>query len=1138
LSESSLWGDACRRAFVALVAFSAAATILARAADAGLAKVTAVQNVVETKAASAPDWAKSAAGQSLGAKDRIRTGAASRAAILYSDQTLHRMNEKSEVEILPPAGGGSGIVKIFSGQSYFTTRTPKDFGRVQTPTVTAAIKGTEFAVGVAGDGTTVITMIEGIVAASNEFGSVTVSGGEEAVTEPGKAPRRRIIVRPRDAVQWSLYYPPILGGADAERLKAMGADGDRLVRAASDLSAGQVDAARALIDDARAADPKNPVALALASVVALANDRRDEARTLADSALAADGSSPSALLAASFAAQADFNLARASQLAEKAAALDPDNAEAKARVAELRLAQGDHAGARKAADEAVSRQPDSARANTVLGFVHLAAYETKEAAASFDRAVEADGGFPLAHAGRGIARFRLGNLRGGREDLQTAVMLDPEESLYRSYLGKADYEDYRSTEAGKEYAAAKDLDPKDPTPWLYSAILLQTENRPVEALQDLNGAIERNDYRAIYRSRLLLDEDRAVRSTDLARIYRDLGFESLGLVSARRSADESQSNYSSHLFLAGNYRAVPGFASSFLSETLQARIYQPVGVNSVRRDSQGGLVGLNEYTALFDRPRARGYVSASYGATDTDLTSYAPNSPAYIDSISVDDSHTWSGDLTGTYHNDRFSAKVEAQAFSDDGFRVNNEQDAHVYSAFVEGAATARDTIQFNAIVGNRKTGDLPLRQRPPIIFPGQFDTDELNFGLGWHRAFSPGTDLAVSAIWNKTDQTATLLDGSFSPTSVHAEATLTGPQLEAQFVRRVGRYGWIAGAGGFDGTLELSSSLSTSTTSGAELFGNAYGYLKVSGLGPVELVGGLSVESVDAPVGLLPPRDSRIPPSDVRYQNTQVSPKFGLTSTYGEAGLTLRAAVFSRLAPSIGRLQTLEPTQVSGFNQFYDDPGGTESWNYGVGFDQQFLSKIFFGGWWLMRHLDVPESSCANPNPNSNCSQPDPNFPFYTGPAVVAMRNVDADLATAYFNVLIGKYVAGSINWELDQRSFSTTQVSQTGFFQNYVKTERYRPQVRVFLPVGFFASLAGTYRTQRVDQFENLTTQEITKIWRPKFWTMDAAIGMRLPKRLGFVTLEGTNLTDREFDFYDQSLQEQVIPARRVVLRADFQF
>ena len=259
------------------------------------------------------------------------------------------------------------------------------------------------------------------------------------------------------------------------------------------------------------------------------------------------------------------------------------------------------------------------------------------------------------------------------------------------------------------------------------------------------------------------------------------------------------------------------------------------------------------------------------------------------------------------------------------------------------------------------------------------------------------------------------------------------------------------------------------------------------------------------------------------------MSPKFGLTATYPEAGLTLRAAAFSRLAPSIGRLQSLEPTQVSGFNQFYEDVGGTESWNYGVGFDQQFLSKIFFGGSWIIRHLDVPEATCINPNQFSGCGSQEGTE--------LAIKNSKGDLASAYFNVLIGKYLAGSINWELDQRSFNTTQVSNLPFFQNYVKTERYHPQVRVFLPIGFFAAVGGTYRTQRVDETDDLTIA-VTRVERPKFWTMDAEVGWRLPKRLGFVTLTGTNLTDREFDFYLQSLQEQVIPARRVDLRADFQF
>jgi tetratricopeptide (TPR) repeat protein len=1093
-------GDVRTIALVALVIGCVSAAFSARAADAGLAKVTAIQNTVETKTAAAGAWKPSAEGESLAAKDRIRTGPASRASLRYSDQTLHRLNEKSEVEILPPSQGGSGIVKILSGQSYFTTRTPKDFGRVQTPTVTAAIKGTEFAVSVAENGGTTITMIEGTVEAANEFGSVTVTRGEEAVAEPGKAPVRRIVVRPKDAVMWSFYYPQVVGGSDR--------GDERVNRAASALSSGQVDEARRLLDEAQAADSNNPTALALSSIVALTGDRRDEARSLADRAVAANGSSSAALLARSYVAQADFDLDRARELAEKVASVDPDNAEGLARAAELRLAQGDHDGAREAAEEAVNRQPNNPRALTVLGFVQLANYRTDSAAVYFDRAVQIDSGFPLAHAGRGIAQIRQGHVAGGREELQTAATLDPGESLYRSYLGKAYYEEKRATEAGKELAAAKDLDPKDPTPWLYSAILLQNENRPVEALHDLNGAIERNDNRAVYRSRLLLDEDRAVRGTDLARIYDDLGFDTLGLVAARRSADQDQANFSSHLFLAGNYRELPGFASSFLSETLQARIYQPVGANAARPDVQGGTVAFNEYTALFDRPRFRGFLSGSYGETDTELEN-TPNT--------IDESNNWSGSATGTYNGDRVAASLSVRKLKDDGFRVNNEQSNSVYSGFVEYAPTERDTFQLNAIFADRETGDLPLRQVPTNFFPETIHTKEWNAGLGWHHRTSPALDIAASGIWNDTKQSLTFLNVGTG------EARLKGPQLEGQMVYRQRRVTWVGGAGFFDGTFDAGPSATAD-----EKFGNIYGYAKIRGMGPVEITAGASAEGVDTPVGLLPPRDSNILVTSTGFNEWRLSPKLGVTATF-QSNTTLRAAVFSRLASPIGRLQTLEPTQVSGFNQFFEDVGGTHSWNYGIGVDQQFASIVFFGGSWMRRDRTIPEATCPAPDPFAGCSgQPG---------SVVVDRTSNDDLAAVYVNVVAGKRVAISVDWDLDKRAFDTTTMSPLFLFQDRIETQRIRPQVRVFLPIGFFASVTGSHYDQEVDQFDDLTSPVRTTV-EAKFWTVDAAVGWRLPRRLGSISLEGTNLLDEQFGFYEQSLQENVIPTRRVSLRADFAF
>src|SRR5262245_63824380 len=215
----------------ALALVSSVAVAAEPAGPKPLGKVASVQNQVESKSATAGDWAPSTVHQPLNALDRLRTGPGSRAAILYSDQTLQRINEKSEVEVLPPGSGNPGVLRVISGTHYFTTRTPKEFSRIETPSVTAAIRGTEFVVDVAEGGTTTITMLEGVVDASNPQGSLQVVAGEQAFVEPGKAPVKKIAVRPRDAVARPFYCPAVIGKSDAARLNELGAAGTRLPRA-------------------------------------------------------------------------------------------------------------------------------------------------------------------------------------------------------------------------------------------------------------------------------------------------------------------------------------------------------------------------------------------------------------------------------------------------------------------------------------------------------------------------------------------------------------------------------------------------------------------------------------------------------------------------------------------------------------------------------------------------------------------------------------------------------------------------------------------------------------------------------------------------------------------------------------------
>ncbi len=1084
--------------------------------DAALARIASLRNEVETKRGPTEKWNPSTLHQQLFGNNAVRTGAESRAAILYSDQTLQRLNENSELEIVAPTQEKRGLLRLLFGTHYFSSDAPKRFNEIETPAVAAAMRGTEFVVEVARDTTTTITVFEGRVEASNPQGTLMVGTGEQAYVEPGKAPVKRIVVRPRDAVAWALYYPAVLGGSDQARLAELGDDGDDLIRAAELLASGQVDQATPLIDGVRQRSPEEPTALALAAVTRVASNQNDEALRLAEAATTADPQSPAAALALSFAAQSVFDISRARELAEEAARLDPDGSLTLARAAELRMAEGDLKGAESAATLATRRDPTNARALSVLGFAKLAQFRTAEAEGLFENSIAADSEYSMPRLGLGLTRIRLGRIDDGLEQLEIATALDPGDSLLRSYLGKAYYEVKRSADAGDALAVARELDPADPTPYLYDAIRKQNENRPVEALGDLRSSIARNGNRAVYRSRLLLDEDRAVRASDLARIYNDLGFNRLGLVTARRSADDDHSNYSSHNLLAGTYRTIPSFAPAFLSEVLQARIYQPVSVNAARPDIVNDTVSFNEYTALLDRPRTRLFGTASYGETDEDLSELVDD-PDYLESITVQDSRIQSGELVVTRNGDRYAAALGYRGSSTDGYRVNNDHDNETYRGFFQYSPTHRDSFQLNVQAGDQEAGDLPVRLFTTLVNPERFETDLLNVGVGYHRVLSPGSDLAVSLIYNDTEQTAIA-----APGATPGQSTLQGAQLEVQQVLRRSWGTWVFGVGGFRGEVEQAGGAQQLETD--DELTNGYAYLHMRPQATLSLTLGAALEHVVAPVGLLVPRDSRYQPTEIDVSETQLSPKLGIT-WFATPKTTARAAVYSRLSPAIGRVQSLEPTQVAGFNQFFFEPGGTESLSYGVGLDHEFGKRLFGGFSLLRRELTIPEAFCEFPNPFSGC--------ISQQVSTVVDRESSDWHGDAYLNLVLGKQWAASLDYLYESREFDFFKIDNQAFFQDELRRQRVQPQLRWFHPNGLFASASGSYFDQEIDEFNTYDPRfGTTRTLNDDFWIVDLAVGYKLPRRYGSIVLEGRNLLNEKFAFFERAVEENLVPARMITL------
>ena len=331
-------------------------------------------------------------------------------------------------------------------------------------------------------------------------------------------------------------------------------------------------------------------------------------------AVTADPNSAAALIALSYAQQALFNLEDALGSLKQAVQINPENALAWARLAELHLSFADLDEALQAAQKAVAPDPNLSRTQTVLGFAYLTQVQTTEAKGAFERAIELDQADPLPRLGLGLAKIRDGDLDEGRREIEIAVSLDPDNSLMRSYLGKAYFEEKRNTQSAAQYEMAKQFDPKDPTPYFYDAIRKQTTNRPVEALQDMQKAIELNDNRAVYRSRQLLDSDLAARSASQARIYSDLGFQQLALVEGWKSVNTDPTNFSAHRFLADSYSILPRHEIARVSELLQSQLLQPLNMTPIQPRlaesnlfliSAGGPAGLsfNEFNPIVQPQR-------------------------------------------------------------------------------------------------------------------------------------------------------------------------------------------------------------------------------------------------------------------------------------------------------------------------------------------------------------------------------------------------------------------------------------------------------------------------------------------------------------------------------------------------------
>lgn len=941
----ALWRET--RGFLVLLqvflAFTTICASVARAADASpacgnsVARVVSIQGIVEVQTAGQTTWTRvTRLDTSLCDGDRLRTGPASRSALFVQPESLVRLDRNTTVAVsqLPE----ETLIEFFQGDlrpaasnscgaGYFISRFPRKL-KVNTPNLSAAVEGTEFLVAL-NCATDQVSVFEGKVRVSqlaDASASVLLQAGQTAAAGPGEAPALKLNIKPQDAVQWVVYYPP-LTPPDArfeEDCRAVAGDQRAaclIARAERLLRAGHVDEANNQINDAIAIAPMNSDAKALQSIIHLVRNEKADALRVAQEAVDANPASAPAWLALSYAQQADFKFEAALTSAHKAIDFAPDNALALSRVAELQLSLGWNREAEETAVKAVAANDSEARAHMILGFIHLAQIKVKEARENFERAIELDSTEPLSRLGLGLAIIRKGKLQDGREQIEIAVALDPTNSLLRSYVGKAYYEENtkdRDQLAAEQFDLAKQLDPKDPTPWFYDAILNQVKNEPLQGLHDLQVSNDLNSNRSVYRSRMLVDQDNASRNANKGRIFRELGFFDLSLAESSNLLTTDPRNYSGHRLLADAYLSMPRHDIARQSELLQAQLRSPISLTplqpqltedrlTILRSTGPGTPGLNEFTRLFERDGIGLIANGIVGSNDTQ------------------------GDEVV------FSTMFEKAAFSiahlgyrTDGFRENNKLDKEATDGLIQVKLGTATTAQLEIRDSSTTQGDPFLRFDPDTFFTTTNDLTSTSGRVGLRYEISPDSDLLFSYIQARNSEKVHTEFGDISlPSTLYIG--------EFQYFRAF-EYGNIQFGGGTN--QEVREQNAFGFTSRKELdWANAYLYGTVVPTKQIAITIGASFDHYEQ----LNPDDS---------MGSEVNPKVGITLMPTDS-TELSAAWFHTVKRKFFAGQTLEPTQVAGFNQFFDDPDQAKTKRVGLAIRQRILPTLFVGASLSSREID-----------------------------------------------------------------------------------------------------------------------------------------------------------------------------------------
>ena len=962
--------------------------LLAGFTHAQQARVVSIENQVQA-AKGGGEWELAQAEQRLAVRDRIRTQRRSRATVQLTGLYTMRMEQLTTVEISPSLLDDSKPkLDLGGGALFIFSREKSGEIDIKTPAANGALRGTQLFVSVGPGGKTFYQVLEGRVEVSNAQGRVEISAGEAAEAAPGSAPRRTAVLEAKNILQWALYYPAVIDPAELEAAMGQG-DVSKASTALEAYSKGDLLAALELPKSSSKAleaafllavgrlDDTGPVLakMPVSSPFRRALDKLVSAvkhEEMADWPLESMQTASEAM-AESYYQQSRHNLEAAREAVRLAVRLSPQNGYAWTRLGELEFSFGRASRSLEALENGLKFTPRNAQAHALQGFVLSARNRIAEAQKAFQTATQLDGALGNGWLGLGLTKIKQGHIVEGRADIQTAATVEPLMSIYHSYLGKALSVEGRVEDAAKDLALAQHLDANDPTPWLYSAIEKQQQNRSNEAIGDLQKSIDLNDNRRVYRSEFLLDQDKSVRSANLAAIYRNNGMNAVALREAARAVDSDFTNASAHLFLANAFHSLRDpqrialrYETPWFNELLLANLLSPVGGGPLSQ-----YVSQQEYSKLLEADGIGASLAGEYRGTGE-----------------------WrsSASVFGTHGN--WSWGVDYSLRDTHGTRINNEASLQELYAQVKWQATSDDTFYFLGKMSKQESGDTFETYNNTPLAPDVFFDEKQPPGLllaGWNHRWGPGSHTLFlagrlsatqrlrdpranqllierdSAVLNPAVVTTVGFFNVFSNPAftsalgVDGETLIHSPELvaamqpfiysgnilginatpfdfqtrrefeiytaEMMHIQKIKNHNLIAGARYQDGEFETTSRLSVIRPNFAGGFTTpafqqvdvvdfqrlslyAYDYWQPKPW--LTLIGGVSWDRIAHPLNFRNP-----PTSSVQTQNERLSTKVGFI--LNSRWVQVRGAFTQGLGGvSYDESVRLEPVQIAGFNQSY----------------------------------------------------------------------------------------------------------------------------------------------------------------------------------------------------------------------------